>query len=173
MKVDKQWQPLDEVVGSALRRVGPALRSHRVETSIPAELGLVPLDGLLIEQVLVNLLDNAAKYTPTGTAITVCAKRAPQGMEVVVADRGPGLDPGERERVFDKFYRSSRVATDRGRGAGLGLAICRAIVQAHGGRIRAESRDGGGTRFVFTLPIDADPPRVEKTQRTDEGLPDG
>jgi two-component system sensor histidine kinase KdpD len=173
MKVEKQWQPLDEVVGSALRRLESSLRSHSIETSIPAELGLIPIDGLLIEQVLVNLLDNAAKYTPPGCAISISAERTQDGVEVVVADRGPGLDEAERERVFDKFYRSSTVSSDRGRGAGLGLAICRAIIQAHGGRVWAEGREGGGTRFVFALPIDASPPHVDKAERVEEGLSDG
>ena len=162
MKVDKQWQPLEEVVGSAIHRVQALLRSHAVETAIPAELPLVPLDGLLIEQVLVNLLDNAAKYTPAGSCITLSAQRILRGVEVAVADRGPGLEEDERERVFDRFYRSSRVSSDRGRGAGLGLAICKAIVQTHGGNIWAEAREGGGTRFVFTLPIDAAPPEMEE-----------
>ncbi len=172
MKVGKQWQPLDEVVGSALRRVQSAMRSHRIETSIPAELGLVHIDGLLIEQVLVNLLDNAAKYTPADTTITVSAERSGPAVEVAISDRGPGLDDLERERVFDKFYRSSRVPSDRGRGAGLGLAICRAIVQAHGGRIRAESREGGGTRFAFTLPLDAGLQIVDKSTECREGVLD-
>ncbi len=168
MKVDKQWQPLDEVVGSALRRVESTLRSHALETSIPAELNLVPIDGLLIEQVLVNLLENAAKYTPAGSVVTVSARRTGREIEVAVCDRGPGLEESERERVFDKFYRSSRIASDRGRGAGLGLAICRAITQAHGGRIWAEARDGGGTRFVFTLPFDAGSPPVDDTDKRRE-----
>lgn len=173
MKVDKQWQPLDEVVGSALRRVESVLHSRPVEASIPAELGLVPIDGLLIEQVLVNLFENAAKYTPAGSPITITARRTPEGVEVDVADRGPGLDADERERVFDKFYRSTRVSSDRGRGAGLGLAICRAIVRAHGGCIRAGPRDGGGTRFVFTLPIDAQPPPVREADDAGERLRHG
>jgi two-component system sensor histidine kinase KdpD len=177
MKVEKQWQPLDEVVGSALRRIAPALKAHKVQTSMPSQPALVPIDGLLIEQVLVNLLENAAKYTPAGSDITVSAEPVEHGVEVAVADHGPGLDDTERERVFDKFYRSSRVASDRGRGAGLGLAICRAIVQAHGGRIWAEPRavsdpsggGGGGTRFVFTLPIDTIPPTVDTTSQAGEG----
>jgi two-component system sensor histidine kinase KdpD len=133
---------------------------------------LAPIDGLLIEQVLVNLLDNAAKYTPPGSAIKVAAESAQLAIEVSVADRGPGLDEDERESVFDKFYRSSRVSSDRGRGAGLGLAICKAIIQAHGGRIWAENREGGGTRFVFTLPIDAKPPSIDEVIQATEGVRD-
>lgn len=173
MKVEKQWQPFDEVVGSALHRLSSTLKSHPVETSIPADLGMVPMDGLLIEQVLVNLLDNAAKYTPNGSSITISARRSTQCVEATVADRGPGLDADELQRVFDKFYRSSRVASDRGRGAGLGLAICQAIVQAHGGRIWAEVRDGGGTCFTFTLPRSGAPPAVDGGSESHQSLPHG
>jgi two-component system sensor histidine kinase KdpD len=162
MKVDKQWHPVDDVVGSALRRAHRCLEGHVVETSIPADSGLVPMDGLLIEQVLVNLLDNAAKYTPAGSVITVSAARTPAGAELAVSDRGPGLHEIERERIFDKFYHSAVTSSDRGRGAGLGLAICKAIVQAHGGAIRAEPREGGGSKFVFTLPVHGRPPMVEE-----------
>jgi two-component system sensor histidine kinase KdpD len=161
IKVEKQWQPFDEVVGSAIRRLAAALRCHPVETELSPDVELVPMDGLLIEQVFVNLLDNAAKYTPDGSPITISARTTPGGVEVVVADRGPGLNEVERNMAFDKFYRSSHITSDRGRGAGLGLAICRAVVQAHGGRIWAESREGGGSRFLFTLPFDVPPPAVK------------
>jgi two-component system sensor histidine kinase KdpD len=167
MSVDRQWQPLDEVIGTSLRRVRAALVAHRVETSIPADLGLVPIDGLLIEQLLVNLLDNAAKYTPPGSLITIAARRTPNAVELEVADRGPGLDETERERVFDRFFRGSGVAGDRGRGAGLGLAICRAIALAHGGTIQALKREEGGTRFVSTLPVNGSPPCVEPSARAE------
>jgi two-component system sensor histidine kinase KdpD len=169
LKVEKQWQPLDEVIGSALGRVRAALGSRAVQTMVPADLGLVPLDGLLIEQVLVNLLDNAAKYTPADSPITVIARPCEDGVEVEVADRGPGLDESERELIFDKFYRSARVASDRGRGAGLGLAICRAIVRAHDGRIVAQPREGGGTRFVFTLPVHGKPPDLDTGEQAEDG----
>ena len=172
MKVDKQWHPVDEVVGSAIRRAHRSLEAHVVETTISTECGLVPMDGLLIEQVLVNLLENAAKYTPAGSVITVSTDRTRCGAELAVCDRGPGLDEFERERIFDKFYRGATTPSDRGRGAGLGLAICRAIVQAHGGEIRAEPRRGGGSRFVMTLPIQGQPPIVEETP-VDERSADG
>lgn len=157
IKIAKQLQPLDEVVGSALRRVESLLHAHSVATSVPVDLPLVPLDGLLIEQVLVNLLDNAAKYTPAGSQITVSARCVSGNVEVSVADRGPGLDEDERRRVFDKFYRGSHLSGDRGRGAGLGLTICRGIVKAHGGCIWAEAREEGGMRFIFTLPLGVAP----------------
>ncbi len=149
VKVEKQWQPLEEAIGSALRRVEPALKGHDVRLDLPSDLPLVPMDGLLIEQVLVNLLDNAAKYSADGLPIDLSARLVPAGVETTVADRGPGLDRAERERVFEKFYRSPAVRGDRGRGAGMGLAICRAVVTAHGGRIWVESARWG--RGVFQV----------------------
>jgi len=164
MKVEKQWQPLEEVVGSALRRVETALGSHEVHLDLPPDLPLVPMDGLLVEQVLVNLLDNAAKYSCEGSPIDLVARLTSAGVEVTVADRGPGLAEAERERVFERFYRGTAVRGDRGRGAGMGLAICRAVVAAHGGRIWAESRDGGGTCFRFLVPVEGVPPAVDQAE---------
>jgi two-component system sensor histidine kinase KdpD len=110
---------------------------------------------VLIEQVLVNLLDNALKYTPAGSPIEVIATATDQSLTIEVADHGPGLPPGEEDKVFEKFFRGEqRVA----RGAGLGLAICRGIVRAHGGRIWAQNLPGGGVAFLFTLPLAATAP---------------
>jgi two-component system sensor histidine kinase KdpD len=109
-----------------------------------------------IEQVLINLLENAAKYTPPGTPIEIEARRADGEITVEVADCGPGLPEGEEERVFEKFHRG-RAERSRS-GVGLGLAICRAIVTAHGGRIRAQNRDGGGVSFTFALPLSGPAP---------------
>lgn len=154
VRVKKEWGSLEEVVGSALERMGSALDGRPVETEIPADLPLVPFDPVLVEQVLVNLLENAVKYTPAGSPIRIGARIAGDAVEVTVADRGPGIPAGEEERVFDKFQRA-----EKGRGGvGLGLTICRGIVVAHGGRIRAERREGGGAVFTFTLPIEGEPP---------------
>ena len=157
----KQWQPLEEVVGSALGRLGKALADHPVTTRIPANMPLLQFDGVLIEQVLINLVDNAAKYTPPGTPVEITASTEEQNAAVEVADRGPGLAPGEARHIFDKFVRGAAGATPGRRGAGLGLAICRAIVEIHGGRIGAENRPGGGARFLFTIPIEGKPPAVD------------
>jgi two-component system sensor histidine kinase KdpD len=157
----KQWQPLEEVVGSALGRAGKALADHPVTTRIAPDLPLLHFDGVLIEQVLLNLLDNAAKYTPPGTPVDIAASVEGQHAVVEVADKGPGLAPGEEQHIFDKFVRGAAGATQGRRGAGLGLAICRAIVEIHGGRIWAENRPGGGARFVFTIPAEGQPPAVD------------
>jgi two-component system sensor histidine kinase KdpD len=111
---------------------------------------------VLIEQVLINLLDNVLKYTPADSSIEVTAEETNGAVLIEVADRGPGLAPGEERRIFEKFHRAETAATQRG--AGLGLAICQGIVQAHGGRIWAENRPGGGVSVRFTLPVKDAPP---------------
>jgi two-component system, OmpR family, sensor histidine kinase KdpD len=159
VKLDKQWIPLEEVVGSVLTRLKDRLRDHPVEVQLPPDLPLVPLDGVLIEQVLVNLLDNAIKYTLQGTPIEIATELTPEAVIMSVADYGPGFAPGDEERVFDKFYRA-RLEGAQG-GVGLGLSICRAIVEAHGGRIWAKNRESSGAVFRFTLPVTGIPPTVE------------
>jgi two-component system sensor histidine kinase KdpD len=113
---------------------------------------MIPLDDILIEQVLVNLLENALRYTPAGSPIEVRAYRDESSAVVEVSDRGPGIGPADRKRIFDKFYRgeSRRYAG----GSGLGLAICQGIVKAHGGEIGVKDREGGGSIFFFSLPLE-------------------
>lgn len=156
--IEKEWQPLEEVVGTTLLRLDQLLEDHPLHTNLPESLPLVPIDAILIEQVLVNLLENAVKYSPAGSPIDLSASAAGQDVIVAVADRGPGLPPGEEERIFDKFYRVHPTVAG---GVGLGLAICKAAVKAHGGRIWAENRAGGGAVFRFTLPLGEGPPRIE------------
>jgi two-component system sensor histidine kinase KdpD len=159
LQVQKEWQPLEEPVGVALIRLEDRLRDHPVTVDLPADLPLVPVDGVLIEQVFINLLENAAKYTPPGTpveiAATVVGAEGEKVVRVDFADRGPGIPPGQEAKVFDKFYRVPGIAA--GSGVGLGLTICRGIVAAHGGRIWAEQRPGGGAVFRFTLPLSGPP----------------
>jgi two-component system sensor histidine kinase KdpD len=124
---------------------------------MPADLPLVPIDDVLIEQVFVNLLENAVKYTPADCPLRIIATASDRQVTVEVADHGPGLPRGDETRVFEKFYR----AGDSRGGAGLGLAICRGIVQAHGGRIWAQNLPEGGVAFLFTLPLpETRPPAV-------------
>ncbi len=151
LEVQKELQPLEEVVGVALIRLDDRLRGHPVTVTLPPDLPLVALDAVLMEQVLVNLLENAVKYTPPDTPIEISAVATAGSVRVDVADRGPGLPPGEEGRIFDKFYRAAGAGTQGG--IGLGLTICRGIVTAHGGRIWAENRPGGGAVFRFTLPV--------------------
>jgi two-component system sensor histidine kinase KdpD len=158
VKVDKEWLPLEEVVGAALVRLEDRLGRRVVNTHLPSDSPMVLLDGVLIEQVLVNLLDNAIKYTPPGTPIDLSAEITKERLSVEVADRGPGIPPGDHERIFDKFY---RVAATGSHGVGLGLSICRGIVEAHGGRMWAENRPGGGAVFHFILPMSGGAPRPD------------
>lgn len=159
LAVRKSWQPIEEVLGVTLIRLEEGLREHPVEVHLPTDLPLVPIDEVLVEQVFVNLLENAARYTPPGTPLDVAAWRDEAAVVVEVADRGPGLPAGGEELVFRKFYRADGTPGGSGAGgAGLGLTICRGIVTAHGGRIWAEPRPGGGSAFRFTLPLDGGPP---------------
>src|SRR5512135_1091497 len=157
IKVKKEWQPVEEIVGAVLNRLSERLKDRPVRTSLPEDLPMVSFDALLIEQVLMNLLDNAIKYTPPETPIELSA--AVQNGEIIfeIADRGSGIPPGEEERIFDKFVRSAAT----GAGIGLGLTICRAIITAHGGRIWAANRQGGGAIFRFSLPLGEQPPMPE------------
>ncbi len=152
-----QWQPLEEVVGAALDATRAMLKQHHVEVRLPRDLPLVCFDALLIERVLVNLLENASKYTPAGSTVILAAEAVADKLAVSVADDGPGLPPGSEEKVFQKFTRGNRESATPG--VGLGLAICRAIVEAHHGRIDGANRAGGGAAFTFTLPL-GNPPET-------------
>ena len=150
VNLDRQWQPLEEVVGSALAALRIPLARHPVSVALPDDLPLLEFDAVLMERLLVNLLDNAAKYTPPGTRIAIgAAVVADDQVEIWVEDSGPGIPPGTEETIFQSLERGRREGTTAG--MGLGLSLCRAIVAAHGGSIRAEPRPGGGARFVVTL----------------------
>ncbi len=150
VELNRQWQPLEEVVGGALMAMDVPLAAHSVHTALPEDLPLFEIDAVLIERVLCNLLENAAKYTPAGTRISIGAALRESEVAVWVDDNGPGLPKGHEETIFQKFDRGTRASTTAG--VGLGLAICRAIVEAHGGRIHAENLATGGARFIFSLP---------------------
>jgi len=151
LQIKKEPHPMEEVIGSALQRLERRLEPHRITTQLPQHLSMVPMDAILIEQVFINLLDNALAYGPPEGAIEISV--APSNGMVVseIADLGPGVPQGDEQRVFEKFYRGS---PKREGGLGLGLTICRGIVEAHGGRIWAENRPSGGAMFRFTLPMD-------------------
>jgi two-component system sensor histidine kinase KdpD len=153
----KQPTGIDEVVESVLHRMQPAFRDVRVRT-ILREAPDVPADPVQIDQVLSNLLENAVRFSPPGGEIVVSVAPWHGGVQVRVADDGPGIPPEDRERVFEAFARGGSGRPDGGGGTGLGLAIARAIVLAHGGRIRIEGTPSGGTAVVFELPArDAEP----------------
>jgi two-component system sensor histidine kinase KdpD len=152
-----QWQPLEEVVGAALEAARGMLLSHTVVVQLPRDLPLLKFDAVLIERVLVNLLENVSKYTPPGSTVTLSAQVIADHLSVSVADNGPGLPAGREEAVFQKFTRGERESATPG--VGLGLAICRAIIESHQGKITAAQRPGGGAIFTFTLPLGF-PPRI-------------
>ncbi len=154
-----QWHVLEELIGSALHRTRRELAQHVVAVQLSNDLPLLFVDGLLMEQVFVNLFENAARYTPEGTEVTIRAALDGKSVRIAVSDNGPGLPAGAEERIFDKFYRASPMA-DGGRGSGLGLAICRAIIKAHGGTIVAANRPGVGAEFLIRLPLSKDAPQV-------------
>jgi two-component system sensor histidine kinase KdpD len=158
VELARQWTPLEEIVGSVLSRLTPMLADHPVSVALPADLPLINVDPVLIEQVFANLLENAVKYTPPGTPIEISARKLAARIAVEVADSGPGIPPGEEAKLFDKFYRLQREAAQSG--VGLGLAICKAIIAAHGGTISAANRATGGAIFRFELPA-GEPPTVE------------
>ncbi len=165
LRVKKEWHSLEEVVGASLTRLGPELAGREVHVSLAPDLPLIPMDDVLFEQVVRNLVENAHKYSDVSHSIDIRAAVDKEELRLEVADRGEGLAPGEEKRVFEKFYRGSRAATRPG--AGLGLAICRGIVEAHGGTIAATKRPGGGSLFTVRLPLEGTPPEVECEDASD------
>lgn len=143
------------LVAAALERVGSLVADREVAVDAPENLPEVPVDAGAMSRVLANLIENAAKYSPAGSPIRVSAARAGDEVRIRVEDSGPGIPPADLERVFEKFVRLESPGAVRAPGVGLGLAICRGIVNAHGGVIWAENRDGGGARFVVSLPLSA------------------
>lgn len=164
----KEWQPIEEVIGSSIKLLGRALAEHPVKVTLAADLPLVEFDAVLIERVFCNLLENAAKYAPAGSPIDIAIKTGGEHMEISVSDRGPGFahrDAGN-EGLFEMFVRGEAESAKPG--VGLGLAICRAIVEAHGGTINAGNRPEGGASIAFTLPL-GEPPVVEEEILPEEG----
>jgi len=159
LRVAKEWHSIEEVVGAALTRLESQLAGRAVQLSISADLPLVPMDDVLFEAVVRNLMENAHKYSPRETPIEVSAVIDGSELRLEVRDRGVGLEPGDEKRVFEKFYRGK--SSSAAAGAGLGLAICKGIVEAHGGTISAGNRSGGGAVFTVRLPLGGTPPEID------------
>lgn len=157
--LNRQWHVLEEIVGSALRSVRHVLTGHAIKTDLEDSLQLIYMDSVLIERVLSNLIENAAKFTPPDSQIHIGAEIHDHELHITVADNGPGLPVDMLEAVFDKFTRGEKESATPG--VGLGLSICKAIVQAHGGRVWAENNASGGARFTFTLPL-LEPPAMHE-----------
>jgi len=159
LELHTEWTPMEEVVGAALNRKELATEAHRVRVSLPEDLPLVAMDGVLMEQLLLNLLDNALKYSPPESPVDIKAWAAGKSFTLSVSDQGPGIPSGEEERIFEKLARG-QTASNRP-GAGLGLAICKGIATAHGGSIQAVNHPQGGAQFLVSLPLGT-PPQMPK-----------
>jgi two-component system sensor histidine kinase KdpD len=151
IRLNLEDSDMEDVIGVALTRLRSRLTRHSIVTEIPSSRPMVRMDAVLVEQVLVNLLDNAAKYSQPGTQIEVGFSQKDNFLDVWVADRGHGIPDGDLRHIFEKFFRVQRP--DGISGTGLGLSICKGIIEAHGGKIRAENRLEGGARITFTLPV--------------------
>lgn len=157
VELKKEWCDIVEIIGIALNDIRRSLDNRPVNTDIEPELPLIQFDMALMEQVLVNLLDNAIKYSPTGSEIVIRVFRQKDELFTAVQDQGEGIPKPELNSIFDQFYRGKTTQTIKG--TGLGLTICKAIIDAHGGRIWAESEAGSGTTIIFTLPISVEIPK--------------
>jgi two-component system sensor histidine kinase KdpD len=151
----RDWNAIEEIVGSALTRLDKNLQGRPVRTQLPDCLPLVWIDAVLLEQVLVNLIENAIKYTPPGSPIDISAELLPTAVRLTVSDYGHGIPKGMEEKLFEKFYR--RETETQTSGVGLGLALCRAIAEAHGGSIKVANLAGKGAAFIIELPLHEPP----------------
>lgn len=158
VRLNKEWNSLSEIVGSAVLQSRAILEPRKVRTNLPADLPLIEADATLIERVLINLFDNAAKYTPRDSTINVRAGATADTMYLIVEDNGPGLPVRDPEMLFEPFARGQKESSVAG--VGLGLALCRSIITAHGGSIRAEQRKPNGAAFEIRLPLGT-PPAIE------------
>jgi two-component system sensor histidine kinase KdpD len=153
-----EWQAIEEIIGGALKHVGNALAGRAIEVRIDRGVSLVECDAVLIERVLANLLENAAKFTPAQSPVEILVRATGDAMLVSVRDHGPGVAKGQEELIFEKFTRGQTESATPG--VGLGLAICRAIVEAHRGHIRVEATHPEGATFSFSLPLGT-PPAID------------
>jgi two-component system sensor histidine kinase KdpD len=167
VRLNLQWQMVEETIGSALRACRWQLGARTVDTRIPRGLPLVRFDATLLERVLCNLLENAGKYTPADARVTIAARTEDDLLVVSVCDDGPGLPAGREDALFEKFVRGQQESPIAG--VGLGLAICRAIVDAHGGRMRAFNRPEAGACFELSLPL-GDPPPLPDPEHHDHPI---
>jgi two-component system sensor histidine kinase KdpD len=154
LRLKTDWCDIEDIVGTALRRMGDIPRKYLIKTTLADDLPLIRADCVLLEQVLVNFIDNAVKYSATGSTITIAAWQQGNRVKVSVADHGPGIPEADVTRIFEKFYRASQ--TGRVSGTGLGLSICKSIIEAHGGQIWAGNHPEGGAIVSFSLPIRGD-----------------
>ena len=153
VQIHARPQDVRELIETTLEEMRPVLQDRAVEVNVGGELSRVPMDRDLVHRVLRHLIENAVKYSARGSAITVSAAKEESRLLVTVADRGPGIEPGEQPFVFDKYFRGKKHRSQAA-GTGMGLAIVKAILEAHGGGIELASQAAKGTRFTFWLPLE-------------------
>lgn len=158
VELNKQWYPVEEIIGSVLTRQHKHLQGRTVKVAMPPGIPMLYVDAVMIEQVLINLLENAVRYTPADSALNIHVEISPAAAKILVADHGPGIPSGHEEKLFEKFYQTRREAAQSG--VGLGLTICRAIIKAHGGHISSYNQPEGGAVFEIVLPFDQAPPVI-------------
>ena len=165
LQLNKQWYPLEEIIGVVLTRLEKQLNGRKVSVKLPDGIAMIYVDAVMIEQVLINLLENAVRYTPEHSPIHISAELSEFSVEIAVIDQGLGIPEHNKEKLFEKFYRVQQETAQSG--VGLGLAICRAIIEAHGGTIKAENHAKGGAVFSFQLPLEQQPPEIEQEYEYD------
>ena len=163
LRPQKRWQDVEALVDDAVDRLRPVTRGHRLRVDVPAGLPAAWIDPVEIGEVIYNLVENAAKYAPADTEIALQVREEGGTLSVAVSDRGPGIPDTALPHLFEAFYRVTD-ARPRPQGLGLGLAIVKGLVEAHGGRVWAENRAGGGARFTFTLPLTVDAPVIRQSE---------
>ena len=163
--LNKQWYTPEEIIGSAIRRLDKKLKDRKINIVMPEHLALIHVDAVLLQQVLVNLLDNADKYSPLALPIDILVEPSQIGLVISVADHGIGINEIFQQKVFEKFFRIHEESAQSG--VGLGLSICRAIVEAHAGKIQVTNRSGGGALFKIYLPVLECPPSIDLEEKDD------
>ena len=160
LELNREWHPVEEIIGTALTLLQKPLQGRPVQVKLPPGIALVFADAVMIEQVIINLLENALRYTPPGSPLEITAEASAQAVSISVADHGPGIPQGKEELLFEKFYQTRHESAQSG--VGLGLAICRAIIKVHGGYIQARNREEGGAECIFVLPVEQPAPVLEE-----------
>jgi len=162
IELNKQWYPLEEIIGAVLTLLQKRLAGRLVTVKLPPGTPMIYVDAVMIEQVLINLLENILRYTPERSPVEIMAEVSSFAVEISVADQGPGIPKGLEKKLFEKFYRVRHEAAQSG--VGLGLAICKAVIDAHGGSIQAQNRPTGGAVFSFMVPLDHAPPTLRQEE---------
>lgn len=154
LEIKKNPEIVEEILSESIQHLKSRLNNHKLTVDIPQDVLFVPMDGKLIEQVIINLVDNAVKYTPEGSVVKIKVYGNKNNVYFEISDNGPGINKNDIDHLFEAFYKGNKNNADSRRGVGLGLAICKSIVLAHGGDIKVRNNEAGGAKFIFTLPVE-------------------